>query len=165
MQRSDQFSLRRGRILLACALMPTLFAGCGGGNQFDVATQSSAGSAGRETAVAPAPTGDSPQPPGYVAAVNPDLRSIVDAALDDAAKRTGRDRSTLVVVSSEAVVWPDGGLGCPEPGVKYTMAPVEGYRIRIQAGADLLDYHANRRGYLVHCPPGRRLDPLPGGST
>lgn len=165
MQRSDQFSLRQGRLLLACALMLTLVAGCGGGDQVDMATQSLAGSGGRETAVAPSPAGDSPQPPGYVAAVNPDLQSIVDAALDDASKRTGRDRSTLVVVSREAVVWPDGGLGCPEPGVRYTMAPVEGYRIRIQAGADLLDYHANRRGYLVLCPTGRAVDPLPGGST
>jgi len=165
MQCSDQFSLKLGRLLLACALMPLPVAGCGGGGSADAATRSSAGSAGRETIVAALPAGESPEPPGNIATVNADLQSIVDAALNDASERTGRERSTLVIVSREAVVWPDGGLGCPKPGVKYTMAPVEGYRIRIRAGSELLDYHANRRGYLVHCPAGRAVDPLPGGTT
>jgi hypothetical protein len=45
------------------------------------------------------------------------------------------------------------------------MALVPGYRIRIQAGDNVLDYHASRRGYLVLCPPGRSVDPVPGGPT
>jgi len=103
--------------------------------------------------------------PGHIAPVNTDLQSIVRAALDDAARRTGHDASTLKVVSSEAVDWPDGSLGCPEPGMAYTMALVPGYRIRIQAGDSVLDYHANRRGHLILCPPGRSGDPAPGRPT
>lgn len=92
---------------------------------------------------------------------NEALRNAIDAALADAARRTGRDAASLKLVSVEAVVWPDGGLGCPEPGVVYTMAPVPGYRIRVRAEERLLDYHASRQGNLVLCPPGRSSDPLP----
>jgi hypothetical protein len=84
-----------------------------------------------------------------------DLRSIIRAAVDDAARRTGRAVVTLQVISSEAVTWPDGSLGCPEPGVTYTMAPVPGCRVRIQAGDTVLDYYTSRRGYLVLCPSER----------
>ena len=101
----------------------------------------------------------------YINAMNPDLQSIARAAVADAARRTGLDASTLKVISSEAVTWPDGGLGCPEPGMLYTMALVPGYRIRIQAGDKVLDYHASRRGNLVLCPPERSVDPVPGGPT
>jgi len=91
------------------------------------------------------------------------LQSIVRAALRDAALKTGRDASTMKVIVAEAVNWPDGGLGCPEPGVRYTMAPVPGYRVQIQADDAVLDYHASRHGYLVLCPPGSSVDPIQGG--
>ncbi len=165
MKRGNEGSIKPFRRLLACALAPALMAACGGGDTVDAGSPSLADSTARESTADAGSAGMPPAPPGNVAAVNPDPQSIVDATLDDASTRTGRDRSTLVVVSREAVVWPDGSLGCPEPGVRYTMAPVEGYRIRIRAGADLLDYHANCRGYLVLCPTGRAVDPLPGGST
>lgn len=100
-----------------------------------------------------------------IAAMNTNLQSVVRTALDDAARRTGRDASTLKVISSEVVTWSDGSLGCPEPGKLYTMALVPGYRIRIQASDQVLDYHASRRGGLVLCPPGQSVDPVPGGPT
>ncbi len=65
----------------------------------------------------------------------------------------------MQVISAEAVTWPDGSLGCPAPGGMYTMAQVPGYRIRIQAGPEVLDYHANRRGQLQLCPAGRAVEP------
>ena len=99
------------------------------------------------------------------ASMTSDLKSIIDRALEDAARRTGSDRSRLEVISSEHVTWPDGSLGCPEPGVMYTMALVPGYRIRIRAGTEVLDYHASRRGSLTFCPPQRSVDPVPGGPT
>ncbi len=94
-----------------------------------------------------------------------DLQSMVQKALADAARRTGRDETTLKVLSAEAVTWPDGSVGCPEPGMLYTQALVPGYRVRIQAGTELLDYPANRRGQLVLCPPSRATDPLRNGPT
>lgn len=87
------------------------------------------------------------------------LESVTAAVLADAAKRTGIDRTALVVQSAEEVTWADGSLGCPAPGMNYTMALVPGYRIRVRAGEQLLDYHASRRGSFMLCPAGRAIDP------
>jgi len=89
----------------------------------------------------------------------PSLAGVVEPVLLDAAQRTGLARSELVVESVEAVTWADGSLGCPEPGSMYTMALVPGYRIRVRAGSELLDYHYGQRGQLVLCPPGRAVEP------
>ena len=94
-----------------------------------------------------------------------DLKAMVEAALDDAARRTKIDRTKLTVLSAESVTWSDGSLSCPEPGMVYTQALVPGYRIRIQAGAEVLDYHAGRLGHLVLCPKGRSVEPATGGPT
>jgi len=94
-----------------------------------------------------------------------DLKSMIEAALADAARRTRLDASTLKVASAERVTWPDGALGCPKPGMSYTQALVPGYRIRIQAGKELLDYHAGIRGKPVLCPSGQATDPVPNGRT
>ena len=45
--------------------------------------------------------------------------------------------------------------------MNYTMALVPGYRIRIKAGQQVLNYHASARGYWVLCPLGRAVDPAP----
>jgi hypothetical protein len=37
------------------------------------------------------------------------------------------------VVQAEAVTWPDGALGCPEPGIVYTQALVPGYWVVVEA--------------------------------
>jgi len=92
--------------------------------------------------------------------VMPTLETLTESVLDDAAKRTGLGRTSLVVESAAAVTWADGSLGCPEPGMNYTMALVPGYRIIVRAGEQRLDYHASRRGYFVLCPAGRSADPI-----
>lgn len=102
-----------------------------------------------------------PVPPVSGRTVSSELQRIIDAALADAASRTGTPVTALVVASAEAVVWADGSLGCPQPGIAYTMALVPGYRVRVRAGSELLDYHASGRGYLVLCPPGLAVDPTP----
>jgi hypothetical protein len=97
----------------------------------------------------------------YTAPVNPTLQSVTEAVLADASKRTGLEVAKLEIVESIAVTWPDGSLGCPEPGMNYTMALVPGYRIRIKAHQQVLNYHASARGYWVFCPVGRAVDPAP----
>jgi hypothetical protein len=93
--------------------------------------------------------------------VNATLQSVTEAVLADASKRTGVEVAKLEIVESVAVTWPDGSLGCPEPGMNYTMALVPGYRIRIKAAERVLNYHASARGYWVFCPVGRAVDPVP----
>jgi hypothetical protein len=87
------------------------------------------------------------------------LEATVDAALADAAKRTGLNRVDLKVLSAEAVTWSDGSLGCPEPGMMYTQALVPGYRVRIRAGGNELDYHAGPTGAPALCPAARAVEP------
>ena len=94
-----------------------------------------------------------------VAPMTDELKAKVQAALVDATRRTGLAESALEVVEARNVVWPDGSLGCPEPGKMYTMALVPGYRIRIRAGAEVLDYHGAARGQPALCPPGRATAP------
>jgi len=97
--------------------------------------------------------------------VTTEMQTIVDAALADAARRTGMLVAQLVVASAESVVWADGSLGCPVPGMSYTMALVPGYRVRIRAGMQSLDYHASNRGYLLLCPAALAVDPAPVQSS
>jgi hypothetical protein len=97
-----------------------------------------------------------------VAVVN--LQSVTQAALADASRLTGVERSKLVVIEARAVTWQNGSVGCPEEGMAYTDALVPGYRVQIQAGDRRLDYHASSRGSPALCPEGRAIDPLPSDS-
>ena len=90
------------------------------------------------------------------------LQSMIQLALDDAARRSQRDAATLEVASADAVTWPDGSIGCPEAGRQYTQALVPGFRIRIRAGAEVFEYHAGARGQPFHCPAGRIREPAAG---
>ncbi len=94
------------------------------------------------------------------------LEALVQAALVDAAKVSGRPRDSLVVLDAIAVDWPDGAGGCPEPGVEYTQAQVPGFRIRIRAGKQVLNYHATRLSRVPQLCPADRVQPaLPPRSS
>jgi len=68
-------------------------------------------------------------------------RREVTLAIADAAERTSVPASDIEVVEFAMVTWPDGAIGCPEPGVVYTQALVDGYRIVLDADGTLLTYH------------------------
>ena len=65
----------------------------------------------------------------------------VSMAIADAAERTGVAAGDIEVVEFSLVTWPDGAIGCPEPGVVYTQALVDGYRIVLDADGTQLTYH------------------------
>ena len=81
------------------------------------------------------------------AAPRPDDDTIISdsrevaLAIADAAERTGVAAGDIEVVESALVTWPDGSIGCPEPGVVYTQALVDGYRIVLDADGTQLTYH------------------------
>jgi hypothetical protein len=100
-----------------------------------------------------------PEAPRQEVPLNPSLSFVTEAVLADAARQTGLERTSLKVESAEPVTWADGSLGCPQPGMSYTMALVPGYRIKVRAGEQVLDYHASQRGYFVLCPEGQAVDP------
>lgn len=151
------------RTTMSAALAGALCFGCGGGADGAPSPAEASTKAADLPSSGPVPI-RIPAPPAGGAPVTSELQRIIEAALADAASRTGMPVTALVVTSAEAVVWADGSLGCPQPGIAYTMALVPGYRVRIRAGDQLLDYHASGRGYLVLCPAGMSTDPLPAGT-
>lgn len=89
-----------------------------------------------------------------------DSREITIATAD-AATRTGVAVDEVTFVSLEMVTWPDGSLGCPEPGMMYTQALVEGYRIVLEADGTQLTYHGARGADPFLCAgPGAPIDPV-----
>jgi len=80
----------------------------------------------------------------------PQLRARVIA---DAARRAGVSEGEVVVRGAEAIQFPDGSLGCPQPGMMYTQMVVPGYRVVVQAGGKTFDYRATRDGEPGICEP------------
>ena len=82
------------------------------------------------------------------------------AARDQAAleKLVGANRSEFELVRAEYAHWADGSMGCPEPGMNYTMAPVQGYWVVLRYAGAEFDFRGNKRGYFRHC----RGPSLPG---
>jgi hypothetical protein len=72
--------------------------------------------------------------------------AILQAAIDDAAARASVDSGSVTVVSALAVTWPNGALGCPQPGMMYTEVLTPGYHVVVEAGGTEYDYRAGARG-------------------
>jgi hypothetical protein len=93
---------------------------------------------------APAPVGE----PVSIATVPRQVRRAVVA---DAAKRFQVAESAVVLARAEQVTWPDGSLGCHEPGRMYTQALVPGYRLLAKTQQGDLAYHTDSHGNLATC--------------
>ncbi len=66
--------------------------------------------------------------------------SITDPVVAEIARIAGVPVDQVVVVSAESVEFPDGSLGCPQPGMAYTQMVVRGYKIVAKVGGDVYDY-------------------------
>lgn len=90
--------------------------------------------------------------PGDVTAIP---QGILDAALADASARTGVVVGDITVLIAKAVTWPNGALGCPQPGMMYTEMIEPGYQVVVEATGQRLDYRMGSRGVPALCenPP------------
>ncbi|MEK7327188.1 MAG: hypothetical protein AAB217_18240, partial [Chloroflexota bacterium] len=70
---------------------------------------------------------------------------------DDVQKRAGVAPESMVTLRAEAVTWDDGSLGCPQPGMFYTQALVDGYWVVLQVGDVVYDYRTSGTAYFVLC--------------
>ena len=86
--------------------------------------------------------------------------AILSAIVQDLAARTDTSLEQISVIRDQAVVWSDGSLGCPQPGVMYTQALVDGYWVELEVDGRTFDYRAARTGHFVLCENGR-LPPTP----
>lgn len=173
MTTRDSSTISSVRLAAAGALLALAFAACTGGG-----TTGTGGGAATASPVPPladspvtspgvTPTPDiTPKPgvsrvpglpgsqdPGYGQGVPP---AVIQAAVDDAAGRAGVEASEVTVVSAESMTWPNGALGCPQPGSMYTQAITPGYRVVVEAGGVRYDYRSTQQGDVRWCqdPPG-----------
>jgi hypothetical protein len=84
---------------------------------------------------------------------------ILDPILNEAAALAKVPREQLAIVHAESVVWNDGSLGCPEPGMMYTQALLNGYWVIIDAAGRKYDYRVGSAGSFRLCPEGRGQPP------
>jgi hypothetical protein len=92
-------------------------------------------------------------PQALIAKMRADLAGKIGASQAESAR----------VVKSEAVTWPNGAMGCAEPGMMYTQALVPGYRVLFEVNEVTYTYHAAESGSFKHCPndPRRPNRPRP----
>jgi len=170
-------------LLVACGVMAASSAGCSPGLESTSISRSqptsvlivtsSAPVAGNNAAVesTPAPTKTfqinttlAPQPGEQEQTMknatpipipdDPYLARLVQQARDDLAMRLGIPSEQIDLVEFKQVEWPDGSLGCPQPGMAYTQVMVDGLLIRFQAGGSVYEYHSggNRSPFLCKNP-------------
>jgi hypothetical protein len=82
------------------------------------------------------------------AEVPPDL---IEKMRADLAEHAGIAASAAKVVRAESIVWPDGSLGCPQPGQMYTQATVAGYIVQFTHEGRTYAYHASKQGFFKRC--------------
>lgn len=80
------------------------------------------------------------------AVLGDETMAAIDAVVGD-----GVDRDDVEVVEAAFVTWPDSSLGCPEPGMMYTQALVEGFRIVLDVAGDEVAFHGDDQGRMVRC--------------
>jgi len=78
-------------------------------------------------------------------------QNILDEMTADLASRLNVSQGEISVTTAQSVVWNDGSLGCPQPGMFYTQALVDGYFVILTAGDESYNYHASQKGYFLLC--------------
>jgi len=75
---------------------------------------------------------------------------VAQLAIDDLARRLGIKPEEIKVVRVEEVDWPDGSLGCPQPGMRYKQMLVNGTFIQLKVGDNVYNFHGGggRRPFL-----------------
>ena len=80
------------------------------------------------------------------------MARLVESILKEAVALSKVDRDQLMIARAQSVTWSDGSLGCPEPGMMYTQALVNGYWVVIQAADQNYDFRVGSGGSLPIVP-------------
>ena len=113
-----------------------------------------------------APPTDTPATPAIPATADPAWQDQIALAKQDLAQRLSTSPDRIELVDVQPVVWPDGALGCPQPGMAYIQVQQDGLLIRLRAGKGTYNYHSggSRGPFLCEKPvAGDKPLPPPGG--
>lgn len=101
-------------------------------------------------------------PRGVKPAPNRDLLqgvvTIQQLARQDLAKRLGVEDTSIHVEGIRPTSWPDGSLGCPEPGQTYAQGPIKGFLIKLEHEGKTYTYHADT-ARVVSCAKEKSQEP------
>jgi hypothetical protein len=166
------FNIRLLASLGSLLVLAALFSACssqasepvsGGGTRIPPARKTPPEAIETRQSVEPQPT-PTPFPSQGTLPVSGEVPEVLlKAIMADLAASLGIDPSTIEVIKAESVVWGDGSLGCPEPGMMYTEALVNGYWVVLLAGDREYDYRASQKGYFRLCE-GKGVGPVVGPS-
>jgi hypothetical protein len=139
------------RKLASVAALMVVLAACGAGEVEPIAADTSTTSTPL-VAIPVEPETTMPSVPPK----NPDTASepVVDKAILDLVKRTKASPEDVTVVVAEAITWPDGSLGCPQPGMVYTQALVDGSRVLLESNGRIYAFHAGSDAEPFLCESG-----------
>lgn len=134
-----------------CVLSLFLLTSCGSGS-------GSSGADGRASTSIPGATLDSPSPGETVPPIDPPVVGevpdhIMKAVLGAVRDQLADPEISIKVLRAESVVWPDGSLGCPEPGIFYTQALVDGYHIELGVDDQVFDFRVGSVDNFKLCQP------------
>jgi len=97
------------------------------------------------TSTAPRQEDDMPRDPPLSIPEVQGFPPLIETAKADLAQRLSISASQVNVLEVQEVTWPDGSLGCPQPGNTYTQALIPGYRILLESNGNTSEYHTNLR--------------------
>lgn len=98
----------------------------------------------------PKPTNEQPSPSTTVPGDQAESQQAKDA-VSDLTQAEGAQASDVTVLRDEAVTWPDGAMGCPQPGMVYTQALVEGHYVQLELDGKTYHYTGGQQGKLKRC--------------
>ena len=79
----------------------------------------------------------------------PEDSFAIEAVKADLAQKYGISTSTISVVQTEPIQWPNSCLGVELPGTACAMHVVDGYRVVVKTGGIQYEYHTNADGSEV----------------
>ena len=132
------------RTMLLTTLVTLALTACGGAASQVAAVSDTTTTSSVETTT-------SEEQPVATEPADAELSAIVEQVRADLAARPEVEESSIEVLSAELMTWPDGSLGCPQPGMFYTQALVEGSRVLLRSGETTYPYHAGDNGEPFLC--------------
>jgi len=86
------------------------------------------------------------------ATFSPKLQKVAENAVAILVEHLNVSPDEVTIEDVQRVTWRNGALGCPQPGMMYTQALVEGYLVKARVAGEEREVHMDERGRGVVCP-------------
>jgi hypothetical protein len=86
--------------------------------------------------------------------VLPEVQVAIDVAVAELARELDVDPGAIELTGVGSMTWSDGSLGCPEDGMMYTQALVNGYLFIVEVEGKPYEIHTSGLSYYVVCDDG-----------